>query len=206
MSDAHDPTPEFHKVYTRAELLRKGLRLAGGMVVDKIDRRIPDIVKHVRTPIYPPGAVSNFKAKCTSCGDCVEACPEDALQALPGGADAKLLPVLTPARAACIMCEDTPCISACDDGALLLPEDGTFPAMGTAVIDHSTCLAYNGSTCYACYDACPLKRQAISLRATRPEMDESVCTGCGLCEHACVTDAPKAIRVTGLLPGATNTS
>jgi ferredoxin-type protein NapG len=50
--------------------------------------------------------------------------------------------------------------------------------------------------CRACYLACPVKDQAITMerRQSRgrgyfePTVHPSACTGCGKCEHACVTE------------------
>jgi len=71
--------------------------------------------------------------------------------------------------------------------------------MGVAVVDRENCIAYWGIQCDACYRACPLLDHAIVLEARRnertgghadllPVIRPEECTGCGLCEHACVTD------------------
>jgi ferredoxin len=56
---------------------------------------------------------------------------------------------------------------------------------GVAVVDTGACLAYNGSTCMTCYDACPLKRTALRFKLTRPIVDANTCDGCGECQLAC---------------------
>lgn len=71
--------------------------------------------------------------------------------------------------------------------------------MGTAVVDTKNCIAFWGIQCDACYRACPLMDEAIKLEYEKnsrtgkhaflkPVVDSDVCTGCGLCEHACVTE------------------
>jgi len=66
------------------------------------------------------------------------------------------------------------------------------------VIDRETCIAYAGIQCDACYRTCPLIDKAITVEYTRiertgkhamlaPVVHSSACTGCGLCERACVT-------------------
>ena len=58
-------------------------------------------------------------------------------------------------------------------------------AARVAVVDTGACLAYNGSTCMTCYDACPLKRTALKFRHNRPVVDATACDGCGECQLAC---------------------
>ncbi len=70
------------------------------------------------------------------------------------------------------MCEDIPCATACPSGALdiksLVNEknelDITKAKMGLAVIHKESCIAFWGNQCDACYRACPLLDEAISLQ------------------------------------------
>ncbi len=87
------------------------------------------------------------------------------------------------------------CIKACEDSALVIVEDGHFPKIGLAVFDTDTCMAYNQSPCYTCYDACPLKGAAMIMKSNRPVNVESECTGCGVCEQSCVLDNPKGVVI-----------
>ena len=104
------------------------------------------------------------------------------------------------------MCEDSPCTAACPTDALdkrVSIEDAT---MGLAVlVDHETCLAYQGLRCEVCYRACPMLGEAITLEFRPqertgkhayfiPVVHSDACTGCGRCEHACVTEEA-AIKV-----------
>ena len=125
-------------------------------------------------------------------------------------------PYFVPREIPCYMCEDIPCAVACPTGALdtkLLTtyKDGkgnldiSKAKMGVAVVDDENCIAYWGLQCDACYRACPLLGEAIKLEMRRnrrterhayllPTVYADACTGCGLCEHACVTEKP-AIHV-----------
>ncbi len=170
---------------TRKEFLKKSLSIASGFaasVVEKTAGLPPEMRAGV---LYPPGAVNNFHKNCTSCGDCVSACPESAIVMTPHKLSDKPLPVLLPALRACAMCRDVPCVVSCEDGALALPAQKVFPAIGLAEIVEGKCLAWNGSACMTCYDACPLKRTALKFRMNRPVVDPATCTGCGQCEFAC---------------------
>jgi ferredoxin-type protein NapG len=110
------------------------------------------------------------------------------------------------------MCVDVPCVPVCPSGALdiktIAKDSAEFTSstpdinkaqMGVAVIDEESCLAFWGIQCDACYRACPLLDEAISLEYKRnertgkhaflePVIHRDICTGCGKCEHACVTE------------------
>jgi Fe-S-cluster-containing hydrogenase component 2 len=97
----------------------------------------------------------------------------------------KPLPAVGPSETACVMCEHVPCISACEGEALVKTPPGGFPSIGTAVVRTESCLAFNGSVCLTCFDACPLKRSALNFKTNRPVVDPVTCTGCGQCEYVC---------------------
>lgn len=76
--------------------------------------------------------------------------------------------------------------------------------MGVAIVDSKHCVAYAGIACDACYRACPLIDKAISLEYRRnertgkhsfmlPVVNSDYCTGCGMCEKACITELPTII-------------
>ncbi len=164
--------------------------------------------------LRPPGAIEEkeFLAKCIKCGICVEECPYDALILGKPGDDKPIgTPYFLPRAKPCYMCEDIPCVPACPTGALDeslvsdVDEEGqkrlniNLAKMGLAVIDRETCIAYWGIQCDACYRVCPLIDKAITVEFTRnertgkhtimtPQVNSDHCTGCGLCEHACVTE------------------
>lgn len=160
--------------------------------------------------LRPPGALpeADFAASCIRCGQCVEACPYDTLKlAMSDSGHAPLgAPYFEPRTTPCQMCPDVPCAAACPTEALqksVLIDDAE---MGLAVLlDQETCLAYQGLRCEVCYRACPKIGKAVALifrpneRTGRhsyflPVINSEFCTGCGICEHACVLDEP-AIRV-----------
>ena len=119
-------------------------------------------------------------------------------------------PFFTPRDIPCYMCEDIPCVPACPTGALDINKvtnpktkelDIKMMQMGVAVVDVHSCIAFWGLQCDACYRACPLLDEAIKLVYNRnsrtgkhaflePTVNPDICTGCGLCEKACVTEKP----------------
>ncbi len=163
--------------------------------------------------LRPPGAKEEdrFVAACIKCGLCVEACPYHALELGAMGSGVPVgTPHFSPRSRPCRMCEDIPCVAACPTGALdrasVSEQDATGKyllavnksRMGIAVIDRETCVASWGIQCDACYRACPRIDKAITIEYTRndrtgkhaimqPIIHGDACTGCGMCEHACVT-------------------
>ena len=104
------------------------------------------------------------------------------------------------------MCEHIPCVPACPTGVLdanLVSTAGKLDInkakMGVAVVDMKNCVAYWGIQCDACYRSCPLRDKALYLEYRRnertqkhafllPVVDSDICTGCGVCERACITE------------------
>lgn len=161
--------------------------------------------------LRPPGALSekDFLKHCIKCGLCVEACPFDTLRLARAGDNMPLgTPYFIPREIPCEMCWDIPCVPVCPTGALerdlvfnktLQKLDISMAKMGVAVVDQKNCVAYWGIQCDACYRACPLIGEAIYLEYKRnertgkhsyllPVVDSDVCTGCGKCEKACITE------------------
>lgn len=179
--------------------------------------------------LRPPGALdeSEFLKACVKCGTCVESCPYDTLKLAVIGDNQPIgTPWFEPRETPCYMCPDIPCVPDCPSGALdmtrvsKIKEGSTISEpdidsarMGLAIIDTETCLAFWGIQCDACYRACPLINKAITLDYERnertgkhaflkPVVHSEICTGCGVCEHSCITEKPAIIilprdKVTG---------
>jgi ferredoxin-type protein NapG len=132
----------------------------------------------------PPGAVDEvaFLAGCTRCGDCIEACPVDAIRIAPAPyGPAAGTPVIEPMEAPCVMCDDLPCITSCEPN--VLTRDAPV-AMGLASIRRSYCIAWEGTLCTVCSERCPVEG-AIRVERGRPTVVDDRCTGCGVCQHVC---------------------
>jgi ferredoxin len=144
----------------------------------------------------PPGALSpaKFEKKCTRCADCIVACPYGVLFQMGPTSG----PLMDPNLNACRLCPDTPCIDACETGALLPLKKNENPQFGLAVINDRLCRNHQSrlpqnrpvpksSLCKICVRECPVDG-AISLDPTIPAVTDA-CTGCGKCVHACPTQA-----------------
>jgi len=161
--------------------------------------------------VRPPGALpeEEFLGACIRCGMCVRDCPYDILKLGQLGSDDVVAgtPYFTARTGPCEMCEDIPCIPACPTNALDHGlTDINDARMGLAVVvDQETCIAFLGLRCEICFNVCPIRGDAITLdyqHNTRsgkhalfiPIVHSDACTGCGLCERACILEEA-AIKV-----------
>ncbi|MDO8454435.1 MAG: ferredoxin-type protein NapG [Sulfurimonas sp.] len=159
--------------------------------------------------LRPPGAIkeSDFLKTCIKCGLCVLACPYNTLLLAKAGDNKPLgTPYFVPRDMPCYMCPTIPCVPVCPTGALDEKSvtkdeklDINIADMGIAVVDHNNCIAFWGIQCDACYRACPLLGVAITIEYSKnertgkhafmkPVVQSESCTGCGMCERACVTE------------------
>ena len=152
--------------------------------------------------LRPPGAKpgADFNSACVRCMRCVDACPNGCLSVhgLDAGPELALTPYIHARSRGCTLCGE--CAKACPTDALTpfnVSRDGWLAgvAMGTARVNKAMCFSYAGRTCGACYRACPLAGQAMTIGVFEtPIVHYENCVGCGLCEQACL-HLPQAIRV-----------
>lgn len=138
----------------------------------------------VEQPLRPPwsGEEGTFLDACTSCGDCLPACPEGVLVEGAGGH-----PRFDPTRGECTFCGA--CVEVCAPQALAFRR--ADPPWRLKATITSACLTYRGVVCLSCRDACG--EAAIRFRpavgGSRPELDVERCTGCAACVNVCPTAA-----------------
>jgi ferredoxin-type protein NapG len=88
---------------------------------------------------------------CTGCNDCLLACPHQVIRkAGPELGKGAGTPVIVPEDNPCLLCEDLPCIAACEEGALVPPPEGERASLGLAVVDANACVQLRGEFCDDC--------------------------------------------------------
>ena len=143
--------------------------------------------------LLPPGATSDFYARCIRCGLCYSACSMMGYNAirLLGLSEGGFSRVGTPVvdrqwLYPCTLCME--CTRVCPTGALAeVPKSEV--EMGVALIDPDLCWAWNSGDCKSCAKACPFGSEVFEFYFnewgvhTRVKPDK--CKGCGLCVVAC---------------------
>jgi len=141
-------------------------------------------------PATPPwaGSADEFIDRCTRCGDCLTACPENILRTGDGG-----FPVIDFSNGSCTFCGA--CVDRCQSGALSRQVDP--PWLRVARIEES-CLTHQGVYCQSCRDGCDVRAIDFPHRAgesiPKPRIDASRCTGCGACVSVCPVNAVSVTR------------
>ena len=198
------PSPDRRRFLTRGAQAAGAASLVGLLLASYGEQAASRPIGALR----PPGALAEdeFLGACVRCGLCVRDCPYDTLRLAPFGASiATGTPYFVARDVPCYMCEDIPCVAACPTTALSKQLTDIRDAdMGVAVVvGTDTCYSINSiAHCQACYLACPIKDEAITMEMKRdgtrvyfePTVHRDRCTGCGKCEKDCVV-AEAAIKV-----------
>ena len=110
---------------SRRHFFSKVLKKTGGITINEVERQAEKVARRY---VRPPGASTelDFLSHCTRCGECIPACPHGTI--FPLGAHTGVAvntPALDLINKACHLCDDFPCISACETDALnlILKED-----------------------------------------------------------------------------------
>ncbi len=173
--------------------------------------------------IRPPGAQDEdrFLDACVRCGECMKACPQNALH--PTGFQAGLAGLWTPRIVPVLGYCDYNCLSeeakvgnfcstVCPTGAIkrLTPPEHKAAKRGTAYFRTDRCIPYVERTeCSVCVEHCPVPQKALKNELVevvdfatgerktiqRPWVDKHLCIGCGQCEFVCPLKGEKGIRV-----------
>lgn len=129
-----------------------------------------------------PYLTSSLYEVCLSCEHkfCIEVCPENVITLNADG-----VANLDFSKSGCVFCQE--CVSACYERN---GEHAGFDRQKEEVnakmrIEPLQCLAWNGSICSSCKDACPCEIRFVGM--LYPEVVE--CNGCGLCISRCPMDA-----------------
>ncbi len=158
-------------------------------------------------PVRPPGSIpeAEFLTRCIACGECMNACPNHALQ--PCGFIDGMMKLNTPKLVPSVgYCEPscTACTNVCPTVAIrpVAPDDKPFTKIGTAIVNKDHCLAWRGEIrCMVCEKRCPyqaITEEIIECGETTlsgPSVNKDLCTGCGACEKYCATGSNPSIKI-----------
>ena len=165
-------------------------------VAEYLDTQIGTYISVEKPLLRPPGALPEtaFSNACQRCGNCVDACPAEAILPLQNP-DPNLTgtPYIDPDHQPCVVCDSLECMQVCPSGALqkLIVDE---IQIGLAEINYESCYRTNGVGCRTCVDVCPIGETAIRLNAQeRVEVLPSGCVGCGVCQHQCPTAAKSIV-------------
>ncbi|MBR1484315.1 MAG: 4Fe-4S binding protein [Prevotella sp.] len=193
---------------TTAALAQEKKKVDGGLAILE-KKQAP----HRTTPLTPPGSLSaaNLAKRCTGCQLCVSECPNDVLRPhIPSSIfnlqSSFMQPEMSYERGYCRP-ECTRCSDVCPAGAIK-PIDGIEKSsiqIGHAQWYHWYCLPVtDGVECGNCARHCPTGAiEMVPLHPTDdlspmvPSVNESLCIGCGACEHLCPVRPVSAIQVEG---------
>ncbi|MFC1748675.1 ferredoxin-type protein NapF [Pseudomonadota bacterium] len=137
-------------------------------------------------PVRPPWAISEaaFTDSCSRCGDCIKVCTEKIIIKGRSG-----FPEVNFNLGECTFCGE--CVETCPE-PLLFNDWQTTPPWDLKANINERCLAMQRVVCASCRDGCEVR--AIRMRpqvgaVPIPEIDSTVCTGCGACFKACPDSA-----------------
>ncbi|PVV10173.1 MAG: ferredoxin-type protein NapF [gamma proteobacterium symbiont of Ctena orbiculata] len=139
-----------------------------------------------RREIRPPwsiGGEERFIELCNRCGECIRVCPTRIIKNGSGG-----YPAIDFNRDHCTFCGD--CVKRCEPKALAFAEDPATPPWSLGVEIDASCLSLNGVVCRSCGDICEERAIRFQLQTggrSQPQLDLSLCSGCGACVAVCPT-------------------
>jgi ferredoxin len=186
-----------------------GASLAGLVLFQADSIKAQDSPFHI---LPPGGRENNLLTKCVRCGECMRACPTNAIQVAIGEAGLEGIgtPTLVMRTGFCDYSCNV-CGQVCPTQAIppLSLDEKRLKVIGKAYIDKNRCIAWaDHRDCIVCEEMCPLPEKAILLQTSQvttgagetvsvrlPEVSRTSCIGCGICEKRCPLTGDSAIRV-----------
>ena len=204
---------------------------AAGVVTLPLLRTSLGLTKNTNDRLLrPPGSLeeTEFLARCIRCGQCMKACPTNAIQPtlFEAGIEGLWTPMLVMRVGSCEY-NCVQCSQVCPTGAIWkMTEEEKHGKVarpgatgqpkpvkiGTAFYDRGRCLPWAMDIpCIVCEEFCPTSPKAIwvideqvqksdgsIITVQQPRVDVDRCVGCGTCENVCPVQDRPAIYVTSI--------
>lgn len=144
--------------------------------------------------VRPPWLINEaeFIENCTRCDECIQACPEQIIIRGQGG-----FPELDFSRGECSFCAD--CTAHCPEKLFRTSGHEADTAWSIVAVITDSCLTLNGVVCRTCAEQCEeraIRFQPMVGGVFQPQLDTSLCTGCGACFQPCPVKAIAMQNVT----------
>jgi len=169
-----------NKIQEQPDPGRRGL-LTGAFLT----RKGRESVKRQQQPLgsRPPWH-SQVMQDCSHCQqECSTSCPQGIIKIHSGEHSHAGTPWLDFSATGCTFCGD--CAEACPSIESYEKESAQT---GTMQLAKTSCLTWNNVFCMSCIGKCGVR--ALRLDAQRKlTLNDSLCTGCGMCIHACPVNA-----------------
>lgn len=168
----------------RPNLGRRGL-LTGAFLT----REGRENVKRSQKPLGPrppwhQQVMENCNDPCSNCGqECVASCPQGIISLHPDEHEHAGTPWLDFSVTGCTFCGD--CAEACPSIESFEKESSPLDNLQLA---KASCLTWNNVFCMSCIGKCDVRALRLDERR-RLVLNDSLCTGCGMCVHSCPVNA-----------------
>ncbi|RKZ57770.1 MAG: hypothetical protein DRQ44_15420 [Gammaproteobacteria bacterium] len=166
------------------DLGRRGL-LTGAFLT----REGRENVKRSQNPLGPrPPWHQQVMESCSNCDqECVASCSQKIIRLHQDEHAHAGTPWLDFSVAGCTFCGD--CAEACPS---LESYDRESAQIGNLQVAEASCLTWNDVFCMSCIGKCDVRALHLDERR-RLLLNDSLCTGCGMCIHSCPVDAIKVL-------------
>ena len=175
---------------TRRTLVQGGVLVAATLCLGGTARAFAD----AGAPALRPPTAQDERllfGTCLKCERCRSVCPTNAIRTglLEDGILSLRTPLMDFHKGMCDFCGR--CAEVCPTGSIRAMSPAVN-RIGVALVDEERCIAWtSGSSCLVCVEACPTGALALDSSGS-PVLDQSLCNGCGACEHACPSNSFRA--------------